>query len=89
MARTRPRPDLADDWPAPACWRLDPLPESAQPRSVPHRSGWLTRLVAALLAADARHRAAQAMDRLSDPQRCDIGLPPRGAAAPRGGAQLW
>lgn len=66
------------EWPVPAFWRReDPLLPALYHQTV-DRPGLLGRIVAALLAADARYREARHMERMCDRMRNDIGLPPRG-----------
>lgn len=79
MTRTTALADLVDEWPVPAFWRRAQPAEPASTSIQAARKGLLSRILCALLAADAHYRDARHADRLCDRMRRDVGLPPRGA----------
>ncbi|NUB46206.1 hypothetical protein GEU84_017570 [Fertoebacter nigrum] len=79
MTQTNAQFQIVENWPAASHLRKKTTGLHLREITKPHRPGRLARLVAAVLAADARYRESQHVDRMCDRMRADIGLPLKGA----------
>lgn len=71
----------APHWDVPPFWRSKPVPVASVPDQPRSALLLLGQFLAAVLAAEARSRDAQRMERMCDRMRADIGLPMKGEAA--------